>query len=112
MLPLLISLSTANDAEVRQYSAYALVKIAQNAEVRKVVTEEVLDSLYEHCAYYIQECIFIVLILCVCIYRVAWSRYCIWQERMNQRFNVKYFQLYAPCPLLMLIKSPSVVMAD
>ena len=46
MLPLLISLSTANDAEVRQYSAYALVKIAQNAEVRKVVTEEVLLYIY------------------------------------------------------------------
>jgi hypothetical protein len=46
MLPLLISLSTANDAEVRQYSAYALVKIAQNAEVRKVVTEEVHSFLY------------------------------------------------------------------
>lgn len=40
MLGLLISLSTANDAEVRQYSAYAMVKLAQNADVRKIVTEE------------------------------------------------------------------------
>ena len=40
ILGLLISLATANDAEVRQYAAYATVKIAQNAEVRKVVTEE------------------------------------------------------------------------
>jgi hypothetical protein len=40
MLALLISLSTVKDAEVRQYAAYAVTKIAQNSEVRKVVTEE------------------------------------------------------------------------
>lgn len=40
MLSLLISLSTVNDAEVRQYAAYAIVKIAQNSDLRKIVTEE------------------------------------------------------------------------
>lgn len=40
MLPLLISLSNVPDAEVRQYAAYSLVKIAQNSNVRKQVTEE------------------------------------------------------------------------
>ena len=40
MLSLLISLSTVNDAEVRQYAAYACVKIAQNSDLRKIVTEE------------------------------------------------------------------------
>lgn len=40
MLALLISLSTSNDAEVRQYSSYAVTKIAQNADVRKAVTDE------------------------------------------------------------------------
>lgn len=39
MLNMLISLSTANDAEVRQYAAYACVKIAQNADVRDAITE-------------------------------------------------------------------------
>ena len=40
MLGLLISLSTANDAEARQYAAYAMVKLSQNGDVRKMVTEE------------------------------------------------------------------------
>eukprot|EP00957_Ditylum_brightwellii_P168494 12825766-Ditylum_brightwellii.AAC.1 len=40
MLPLLISLSNSQDAEVRQYSAYAMVKIAQNSSLRHIVTEE------------------------------------------------------------------------
>lgn len=40
MLGMLISLSTANDAEVRQFAAYAVVRVAQNAEVRKTVTED------------------------------------------------------------------------
>lgn len=40
MLSLLISLSTVNDPEVRQYAAYAVVKIAQNSDLRKIVTEE------------------------------------------------------------------------
>jgi hypothetical protein len=40
MLSLLISLSTVNDAEVRQYAAYAVVKIAQNSDLRKIITEE------------------------------------------------------------------------
>jgi hypothetical protein len=40
MLGLLISLSTTNDPEVRQYAAYAMVKLAQNSEIRKTVTEE------------------------------------------------------------------------
>jgi hypothetical protein len=31
---------TANDAEVRQYAAFAVVKIAQNADVRTTVTED------------------------------------------------------------------------
>ena len=41
MLTLLISLSSAPDPEVRQYAAYALVKVGQNSDVRKQVTEEV-----------------------------------------------------------------------
>ena len=40
MLPLLISLSNAPDSEVRLYAAYALTKIAQNADVRAVVSSE------------------------------------------------------------------------
>ena len=40
MLALLISLSASNDAEVRQYSSYAVTKIAQNADVRKAITDE------------------------------------------------------------------------
>jgi HEAT repeat protein len=39
MLSMLISLSTVNDAEVRQYAAFACVKIAQNADVRDAITE-------------------------------------------------------------------------
>jgi Armadillo/beta-catenin-like repeat len=40
MLTLLISLSNAPDPEVRQYAAYALVKVGQNSDVRKQVTDE------------------------------------------------------------------------
>lgn len=40
ILSLLVSLSTTEDPEVRQFAAYAVVKIARNAAVRDVVTEE------------------------------------------------------------------------
>lgn len=40
-LPLLISLSNAPDEEIRQYAAFALVKVAHNGEIRKKITEEV-----------------------------------------------------------------------
>eukprot|EP00814_Leptocylindrus_danicus_P009478 CAMPEP_0116018954 /NCGR_PEP_ID=MMETSP0321-20121206/8948_1 /TAXON_ID=163516 /ORGANISM="Leptocylindrus danicus var. danicus, Strain B650" /LENGTH=3722 /DNA_ID=CAMNT_0003489431 /DNA_START=23 /DNA_END=11192 /DNA_ORIENTATION=- len=40
VLPLLISLSSARDAEVRQYAAFAVTKLSANANVRDAVTEE------------------------------------------------------------------------
>jgi uncharacterized protein YejL (UPF0352 family) len=39
-LPLLISLSSCPDEEIRQFAAFALVKVGQNAEIRRRITEE------------------------------------------------------------------------
>ena len=40
VVPVLVSLSTHEDEAVRQYSAYALVRLGHNGEVRETITAE------------------------------------------------------------------------